>query len=179
MVDLGKKIFFSYADSDSEYFQIPTIVSALEILKEIDKVLYWKRDAKTDITNFMFEEIVKCDDFVVFCTENSLQSIAVRQECEFALRLGKRIIPIFEDMKFIPESLKMKRGVAVVQSINSKKKRKKRLNIQKLIQDLKFLILDRNSSIPNFEEYQKILDKIKDEHLIREFLSDFHSKINV
>ncbi|MHA1453928.1 MAG: toll/interleukin-1 receptor domain-containing protein [Promethearchaeota archaeon] len=159
---MGKKIFFSYADSDSEYFQLPTIVNALELLKEIDKVLYWKRDAKTDISNFMFEEIVKCDDFVVFCTEKSLQSQAVRQECEFVFRLGKRIIPIFEDVSNIPENLKTKHGIDVSQSPDKKKRRKKGPDIAKLIHDLQILILDRNTgAIPNFDEYKKILAKSK------------------
>ncbi len=177
---MGKKIFFSYADSDSEYFQIPTIVSALELQPEIDKVNYWKRDAKTDISNFMFEEIVTCDDFIVFCTENSLHSKAVEQEWDLALRLGKRIIPIFEDLKYIPGILSMKRGIEVSPSPKKLSKRKIGPNIEKLIHDLQILIIDKNAStVPNFDEYQKILDKIKDNHLIREFLSDFYSKIKV
>jgi hypothetical protein len=177
LVDLGKKIFFSYADSDSEYFQIPTIARALELVQEIDKVNYWKRDAKTDISKFMFEEVVKCDDFVVFCSENSLCSQAVKQEWEFALRLGKRIIPVFEDTTLIPDPLQMKRGIQVFSSSRKKKRKKTVSNISKLIDDMKKLILDPSQPPANFEEYQKILDKIKDNYLIQEFVTNFNSKL--
>jgi hypothetical protein len=154
------------------------LVKALEQHLEINKVNYWKRDATTDISKFMFEEIVKCDDFVVFCTEDSFCSKAVRQEWDFALRLGKRIIPVFEEITNVPKSIRMKRGIIV--SKLSKKKRKKlsESKISKLIEDLKRLILDTSNIVPDFEEYQKILNKIKDDSLIREFVSNFYTKID-
>ena len=177
---MGKKIFFSYADSDSRYFQIPRIVRTLELQREIDKVNYWERDAKTDISDFMFEEVVKCDIFVVFCTKYSIHSMAVKQEWEFALSFGKHIIPVFEDIHEIPAPLRMKRGIEIAPSSNHKRKRLKDPVVIKLIEDLITAILDGfTGTVTDFEQYQKILDKIKDDHLIQEFLDNFHSKINV
>lgn len=72
----------------------------------------------------------------------------------------------------------MKRGIII--SLLSKKRRRKQSEptISKLIEDLKRLILDSCDAVPDFEEYQKILNKIKDDSLIREIVSNFSAKID-
>ncbi|GAH00747.1 unnamed protein product, partial [marine sediment metagenome] len=105
------KIFISYATTDSEYFQISRITNELTKYPEIEKILYWEEDLKDDIYNYMNTNVGACDVFILFCSPNALRSEAVQMEWQAALKIKKKIIPIFIEEKDIPPLLSNKLGV--------------------------------------------------------------------
>lgn len=102
-------IFLSYSTLDSGYFQIPEIAKELENYSEIDKILFWEADSGENIVEYMEKTLKECNVFVLFCSENSLNSRAVTDEWQAAFQLRKKdllkIIPVYEDEKFIPALL--------------------------------------------------------------------------
>jgi len=59
----------------------------------------------------MNENVPKCDIFLPFCSENSESSDPIRTEWETALYFGKKIIPIFNSLEYVPDLLKRLRGI--------------------------------------------------------------------
>jgi len=100
------RIFISYSTLDSEYFQISKIAKKLEEFPEIEKVLYWEVDSGENIVEYMERTLRTTNVFILFCTENSLNSKAVEDEWQAAFQLRKKekmkIIPVFEDEEYIP-----------------------------------------------------------------------------
>ena len=94
---------------DSGHFQIPRIAKELENYSEIDKILFWEADSGENIVEYMEKTLKECNVFVLFCSENSLNSRAVTDEWQAAFQLRKKdllkIIPVYEDEKFIPALL--------------------------------------------------------------------------
>ena len=76
----GHNIFISYSTLDSEYFQINKIVKKLKKYPEIDKVLYWEKDSKENIVEFMDRTLKESNVFILFCSERSIKSAAVSDE---------------------------------------------------------------------------------------------------
>ena len=102
-------VFLSYSTKDSEYFQLPKIVKSLEQYPEISKVLYWEVDSGQNIVEYMEETLKNTNVFVLFCSENSLNSKAVKDEWQSAFQIRKeralKILPVFEDQQYIPRLL--------------------------------------------------------------------------
>jgi hypothetical protein len=53
----------------------------------------------------------KCDIFLLFCSPNALNSEAVKMEWQAALKIKKKIIPVFVREDDIPPLLSTKLGV--------------------------------------------------------------------
>ncbi|MFX1358990.1 MAG: NosD domain-containing protein [Promethearchaeota archaeon] len=104
-------IFISYATTDSDLFQIPLITDILVQYPEIDDILYWESDMHDDIYEYMDDNLKLCSVFLLFCSQNSLYSEPVKMEWRSALKLDKKIIPIFINPNDIPPLLTTKLGV--------------------------------------------------------------------
>jgi hypothetical protein len=104
-------IFISYATSDSQFFQIHRISKILSSYPEIDEILYWESDMHDDIYRYMDINLKRCNIVLLFCSKNSLYSEAVNMEWSSALKLNKKIIPIFIEPDDIPALLTTKLGV--------------------------------------------------------------------
>lgn len=102
-------IFISYSTLDSEYFQINKIVKKLKKYPIIDRVLYWERDSKENIVEFMDRTLKESDVFILFCTERSMNSAAVSDEWQAAFQRRKKglikMIPVYENEDHVPPLL--------------------------------------------------------------------------
>ncbi|MFX1499547.1 MAG: right-handed parallel beta-helix repeat-containing protein [Promethearchaeota archaeon] len=102
-------LFLSYSTLDSDYFHIQMIAQQLKQYKEIDDVLFWERDSGQNIVEYMEKALRKCNTFVLFCTERSLSSDAVKDEWQAAFQMRKKqmlkIIPVYEKEENIPRLL--------------------------------------------------------------------------
>jgi len=100
------RVFLSYSTLDADLFQISDIVKNLETYPEISKVSYWQADSKENIVEFMEQTLKDCDVFVLFCSENSNKSKAVKDEWQTAFQMRKKgllkIVPVYEDEHNIP-----------------------------------------------------------------------------
>ncbi|MFX1391202.1 MAG: TIR domain-containing protein [Promethearchaeota archaeon] len=105
-------VFISYASSESKKFGIPSIAKLLNNnYSDIEKVLYWEEDMDDDIYIYMNDNLALADVVVVFCSELANESEAVRTEWMAALKMKKKIIPIFEKEVDIPPLLTTKLGI--------------------------------------------------------------------
>ncbi|MFX1494540.1 MAG: TIR domain-containing protein, partial [Promethearchaeota archaeon] len=104
-------IFISYATKDSDLFQIPLITDILVQYPEIDDILYWESDMHDDIYEYMDDNLKLCSIFLLFCTQTSFYSEPVKMEWRSALKLDKKIVPIFINPNDIPPLLTTKLGV--------------------------------------------------------------------
>ena len=102
-------VFISYSTLDTDYFQISKLVRRLELYSEIKEVLYWEVDSKQNIVEFMEETLKKTNVFVLFCSEKSMKSEAVKGEWQSAYQMVKKglmkMIPVYEDEDHIPRLL--------------------------------------------------------------------------
>ncbi len=102
-------LFLSYSTRDSEYFDMPRIVKRLEDYPDIDRVLFWEADSKQNIVEFMDETLQKCNVFILFCTEHSVKSAAVKDEWQAAFQRRKKellkLIPVYIKEEHIPPIL--------------------------------------------------------------------------
>ncbi|MHA1360864.1 MAG: TIR domain-containing protein [Candidatus Helarchaeota archaeon] len=101
----GLIVFISYATKDAQRFHIPDVARELEAIPEIEEVLYWQEDAHGSIVHYMNRNVPRCNIFILFCSQNALQSGAIQVEWETAHILQKFIIPIFESVDDIPPLL--------------------------------------------------------------------------
>ncbi|MBD3350572.1 MAG: TIR domain-containing protein [Candidatus Lokiarchaeota archaeon] len=105
-------VFISYATIDSRKFDIPRISKLLtSTYSDISEVLYWEENMLDDILVYMNDNIGRADVLIVFCSENSLKSDAVRNEWMVGYKMKKLIIPVFEKEADIPPLLTTKLGV--------------------------------------------------------------------
>ena len=99
-------LFLSYSTLDAKNFDIKKTAESLELFPEINKVLFWEVDSSANIVEFMEETLRKTNVFILFCSENSQKSKAVRDEWQAAFQLRKKdlmkIIPIYEKEEHIP-----------------------------------------------------------------------------
>ncbi|MEE9378424.1 MAG: NosD domain-containing protein, partial [Candidatus Lokiarchaeia archaeon] len=107
--DLRYNLFISYSTSDRDYFQIKRIVKELKKYPKINQVSYWERDSKANIVEFMDKTLEVSNTFVLFCSENSLKSNAVKDEWQAAFQMRKqgliKLIPVYEEQEHIPKLL--------------------------------------------------------------------------
>ena len=99
-------IFLSYSTLDAENFEIQKTAETLEQFPEIEKVLFWEADSSANIVEYMEETLRNTNVFILFCSENSMNSKAVRDEWQAAFQLRKKelmkIIPVYENEDYIP-----------------------------------------------------------------------------
>ena len=102
-------LFISYSTLDRDYFQIKKIVKELKKYPKINQVSYWERDSKANIVEFMDETLEVSNTFLLFCSENSIKSNAVKDEWQAAFQMRKqgliKLIPIYEKQEHIPKIL--------------------------------------------------------------------------
>ncbi|MFX1572639.1 MAG: ABC transporter substrate-binding protein [Promethearchaeota archaeon] len=102
-------VFISYSTLDTDHFQVSKIVRRLQLYPEINEVLFWEVDSKQNIVEFMEETLRKTNAFILFCSENSIKSEAVKGEWQSAYQMVKKglmkIIPVYEDEENIPRLL--------------------------------------------------------------------------
>ncbi|MFX0091511.1 MAG: toll/interleukin-1 receptor domain-containing protein [Candidatus Hodarchaeota archaeon] len=108
---MGLMVFISYATKDSRKYKINSIAKKLEKELEIDQVLYWEEHMYDDIIRYMNQNLGCCDVVVVFCSQNAIRSESVQLEWMTALKLKKKIIPVFVKEEDIPPLLTTKLGV--------------------------------------------------------------------
>ena len=115
MNKIGKKktviVFISYATKDSEKFKVPLIAERLIKYPEIGNVLYWEKHMRDDIIKYMNDNVGKCNVLLLLCSPNSLRSEPVEMEWQAALKIRKKIIPIFANKRDIPIMLATKLGI--------------------------------------------------------------------
>ena len=104
-------VFISYATKDSKKFNVPLIAERLIKYPEISKFLYWEKHMRDDIIKYMNDNMGKCNILLLFCSPNSLKSEPVEMEWQAALKIKKRIIPIFANERDIPIMLATKLGI--------------------------------------------------------------------
>jgi len=115
--DLGIKdvkkilVFVSYATIDAEFFKVREIAENLTKKKEITEVLYWQEHMKDNIIKYMSDNLGKCDVVLLFCSPNAFASKPVEEEWTAAAKLGKPIIPIFNNPDHIPPILTTRLGI--------------------------------------------------------------------
>ncbi len=110
------RIFVSYATADSDYFQVSNISNLLAENPDIGKVFYWEEDLQDDIYEYMNKNLAKCDIFLIFCSANANQSEPVQMEWQAALKIKKKIIPVFINESDIPPLLSTKLGVQFIEN---------------------------------------------------------------
>ncbi len=108
---MSVNLFFSYLHKDIFFFRIDYIARKLKSYPEIGEVLYFEASAKRSIPNYMSEGIQDCDVFILFCSPEALNSLAVGQEWGEAVSLHKEIIPVFMNEESIPPIIKQYLGI--------------------------------------------------------------------
>lgn len=109
--DKGLIIYVSYSTKDSNKYRIAKFSKELTKMPKIQDVLYWEEDMSDDIYLYMENNIKRCDVLLLFCSQNALYSDPVTMEWQAALKIKKKIIPIFTDENEIPVLLSTKLGV--------------------------------------------------------------------
>jgi len=157
---MGILVFASYTTKDTELFQISKVAETLTQFSEIDDVLYWEKDLDDDIYEYMNKNLKKCDVFLLFCSENIENSEPVKMEWMTALKLKKKIIPVFLKEEHIPPLLSTKYGIFF-----------NRNNIRPIIEKIYQLILKK------YESRKETPQKIKEPEKIEEF-QPLHKTLN-
>lgn len=97
---MAKQIFISYARADQ-----PRAAALAEQLKQAGNVVWLDSDLRVGQAwwDRILERIRSCDAVVVGVSRAALKSVACQREREYAMRLGKSILPLtFEPMNTIP-----------------------------------------------------------------------------
>ena len=89
-----------------------------------------------DIYVYMNDNLAKADVVLVFCSENSNKSDAVRAEWMAAHKMKKKLVPIFEDENDIPPLLTTKLGIQF-----------KTNNVKGFVQELHTLIQKKTKNL--------------------------------
>jgi len=100
------RVFLSYSTLDAKHFRIADIVKSLEKYPEIKKASYWQADSNANIVEFMEDTLKNTDVFVLFCSQNSAKSNAVKDEWQAAFQVRKKglmkIVPVYEKEDLVP-----------------------------------------------------------------------------
>ncbi|MHA1277323.1 MAG: roadblock/LC7 domain-containing protein [Candidatus Helarchaeota archaeon] len=110
-IQRGLVLFLGYATMDIERFHIPEIAGTLEQKSEVEQVLYWQAGMPETLSDFTNEHVLKCDIYLLFCSQNSTQAELSGVDWEFAHRNKKFILPIFESIEDVPPLLRRIRGI--------------------------------------------------------------------
>lgn len=132
----GFLVFISYSTKDSNKFNIPFLSRELSKFPEIGEVLFWEEDMDDDIIDYMNKYVTKCDLFIMICSQNALDSEPVKMEWQAALKIKKKIIPVFKNENDIPTLLSTKLGINYDEN-----------NLEKTVNDLYYLILKKLKNV--------------------------------
>lgn len=103
------KIVLSYSSFDNEYFQIKQTGKALEKHSRISKIIYWEINGREYVRKFIEETLEIADVLVLFCSENSNRSEAMKTIWQTAFKLRDeglvKIVPVYENEYNIPSLL--------------------------------------------------------------------------
>ena len=103
------KIILSYSTVDTEYFQIKQTGKFLEKHPEISKIIYWEVNGREYVKKFLEETLKLADVLVLFCSENSNRSEAMKAVWQTAFQLRDeglvKIVPVYENEYSIPSLL--------------------------------------------------------------------------
>jgi len=103
-------VFLIFSAKDSDFFQIEKFTKILKEKNKIKDVFYWD-GSKGSIALYIKDKMDKSDVVILFCSESTRLSDAVAMEWEMADRMGKSIIPIFQNHSNIPLLLSSRLGV--------------------------------------------------------------------
>jgi hypothetical protein len=104
-------IFVSYSSKDSKIYKVREIAEQLKTFPGMKDVLFYEGESIDNIIKYMNDNLGLCDAFLLFCSQNALNSIPIEKEWTAAEAMGVPIIPIFFDLKHIPPLLKSRLGV--------------------------------------------------------------------
>lgn len=103
------KIVLSYSTVDTEYFQIKETGKLLEKHPRISKIIYWEGNGKEYVRKFIEETLKLANVLVLFCSENSNRSEAMKAVWQTAFKLRDeglvKIVPVYENEYNIPALL--------------------------------------------------------------------------
>jgi hypothetical protein len=106
-------VFVSYAHSDSDI-----VYPIMEAISAQGYELWYDQGISVSSiwTDEIAHAILGCKCFVIFVTKNAMESGYVRSEAEFALKNGRKVIPIYpEGMDVLPAGLAL--GLTATQGI--------------------------------------------------------------
>lgn len=132
-------VFLSYSSIDFDYFNIFKIVESLRNF-DIGKIYYFEEDSKSNIVEYLSHSLLNTDVFILFCSERSLRSEAVKMEWQAALKIKTKIIPVFENEADIPSLLSTKLGIKYDENNLEETTRNLLLNLK----EIKKIILKKN-----------------------------------
>jgi hypothetical protein len=104
-------VFISYSTKDSDEFNVPYLSSELIKFPRIEEALFWEEDMDDDIIEYMNKYVKKCDLLILICSQNATDSEPVKMEWQAALKIKKKIIPVFKNESDIPVLLSPKLGI--------------------------------------------------------------------
>ncbi|MFX0061615.1 MAG: hypothetical protein ACFFC7_05460 [Candidatus Hermodarchaeota archaeon] len=93
------KIFFSYAASDIDKFQIAELAQHLESKPGVEKVFYWGADDTGCISTYIERYVSSADTCVFFYSPELDLTASLSEERYRSADLGKHIIRVFSNMK--------------------------------------------------------------------------------
>lgn len=109
---LGVNVFLSYAAKDLDLFKIREVAKQLRNYEEINEVIFFDPEYMyDDILDFMEKSVEIVDVFLNFSSPNALKSQAMKMEWMSAIKLSRKIIPIYINSEDIPIILKPMIGV--------------------------------------------------------------------
>jgi len=104
-------VYISFASKDAQQFKIDEIAQGLTQKSSKIKVTYWQKYMTYNIIKYMRKTIQKCDVVLLICSDNSLKSIPVEKEWNYADMMSKPIIPVFINPDHIPPLLNPRLGI--------------------------------------------------------------------
>ncbi len=113
------RVFFSYTQVDSEFFQIKKLASQLEQLHPNLEVRYWEESmhAGEDFLDFMEDSIQWCNIVVLFYSEAAWKSQPVQDELKMAKYANRPIIPVAENTKKLPLRIAISRALKYISAL--------------------------------------------------------------
>ncbi|MFX1254059.1 MAG: hypothetical protein ACFFCZ_20770 [Promethearchaeota archaeon] len=93
------KIFFSYAASDIDKFQIAELARQLESKPGVEKVFYWGADDTGSISRYIEQCVSNADTCVFFYSPELDMTASLTEERYKSADLGKYIIRVFSNFK--------------------------------------------------------------------------------
>ena len=112
--NIKPRIFLAYAKEDYNKFQISKIAEALNKYPEIEEVFYKKTSIDEDILKSLNEKLDNSRALLLFCSENTIDSLDVEMKWMLALKKKKKIIPVPDDWENVPAILSMKLGTKYI-----------------------------------------------------------------
>ena len=105
------KIFFSYAVSDIDKFQIAELAQHLESKPGVEKVFYWGADDTGSISVYIEQSVSSADTCVFFYSPELDLTASLTEERYKSADLGKYIIRVFSNIKDVSSIIETEMAV--------------------------------------------------------------------